>query len=112
VPYIRLFKKDITRNLLSNLISSLIDKNLAKEALEIENLVVLDFFGQQISIESLNLNNDKLKWIVKQQQLQIIKLIRAIRQPEEEKVKAAPLCEEDKSKTSADLLEEDEFMFL
>ncbi|CAG9325147.1 unnamed protein product [Blepharisma stoltei] len=114
VPYIRLFKKDITRNLLSNLISSLIEKHLAKEALEIANLVVLEFFGQQISIESLNLNNDKLKWIVKQQQLQMIKLMRAVRQPEEEKekVKAAPLCEEDKSKMSTDPLEEDEFMFL
>jgi len=40
VPCVRQFNKFISNNVLSNLIASLIDKNLPKEALEIANMVV------------------------------------------------------------------------
>jgi len=54
------------------------------------------------------LNNDKLKWIVRQQQLQMIKLMKAMKQPEEEKTKFN--SQDEKKDVTVD--EEEEFIFL
>lgn len=82
VSLVKDLKRNITPNVISNLISSLIDKNIAKEALETANLVVQGYFGDKISIEKLTLANEKLKWVVKEQQLQMMKFMKAMRKPD------------------------------
>ncbi|CAG9332907.1 unnamed protein product [Blepharisma stoltei] len=80
VKIIKDLKKSMTVGVISNLISSLIDKNIPKEALETANLVVQGFFGTLITVDKLSLSNDKLKWIVKEQQIQMMKFMKAIKE--------------------------------
>jgi hypothetical protein len=97
IGYLKQLKSSVNLFVVSKLLSKLIDMNLPREALELNNLVVLETFPL-ISIEKLELTSEKLKWLLRQQQLQLIKFIRL--QKTEELVK------------NDEELFEDEFVFL
>ena len=97
IGYLKQLKSSATLYVVSKLLSKLIDLNLPREALELNNLVVLENFPL-ITVEKLELTNEKLKWLLRQQQLQLIKFIRL--QKNEDLAKAD------------DELCEDEFVFL
>lgn len=97
IAYLKQLKGSVNIFVASKLLSKLIDMNLPREALELNNLIVLETFPL-ISVEKLELSNEKLKWLLRHQQLQLIKFMR-IQKTEENK------------KVEEDLLE-DEFVFL
>lgn len=76
VGYLKNLKNSVTSFVTSRLITKLIDMNLPREALEISNLVVQEAFGPQVTVDNLEIANDKLKWILKHQQLQMIKFMK------------------------------------
>jgi hypothetical protein len=100
--YLKSLKASVTPYVVSRLISNLIDMNLPREALEINNLVVQEVFGINVNIDTLEITNDKLKWILRHQQLQMIKFMKIIKSNEDTKAKSQDLEE----------IDEEEFVFL
>ncbi|OMJ95704.1 hypothetical protein SteCoe_766 [Stentor coeruleus] len=91
VPYLKNMKNSVSPFVVSRLISKLIDMNLPREALEISNLVVLENFGPQVTVDMLEITNEKLKWILKHQQMQMIKFMKRKKEIEEtNKVEQVP----------------------
>lgn len=65
-------KASVTAKILTNVVSGLIDYAQYGQALEVVELIVSEVFPSGVDIENLTLSNEKLKWIIKQLQLQII----------------------------------------
>lgn len=97
ILYLKQLKGSVNVFVASKLLSKLIDMNLPREALELNNLIVLEVFPL-ITVEKLELANEKLKWILRHQQLQLIKFM---------KIQKTEEC-----KRAEEELFEDEFVFL
>ena len=102
VGYVKNLKGSVTSYALSRLISQLIDMNIPREALELSNLVVQEAFGPSLTIDKLEITNEKLKWILKHQQLQMIKFMKIKKQVDDQKISLEKNYD----------LEDDEFVFL
>ena len=102
VGYLKALKSSVSSFVMSRIITKLIDMNIPREALELSNLVVQEVFGPQVTVDNLEISNDKLKWILKHQQLQMIKFMKISRNVEEKKEAGG----------EAEELEDDEFVFL
>jgi hypothetical protein len=74
VHYLKLTKASVTSFVVSSLLTSLIDKNLVRDALEIVTLIVTNYFGPNVSLSNLSLNAAAWQWVVKEQQHLITKL--------------------------------------
>ena len=101
VNYAKIMRNRVNALVLSGLISKLVDENKPKEALEICNLVVLETFGPLVTMEKLEIPNEKLKWILKHQQVQMMKYMKITK------------TDEDPNKAQdRDELNEEKFIFL
>ena len=108
VGYLKNLKNSVNTFVMSKIISKLIDMNIPREALELSNLVVQGAFGPQVTVDNLELTNDKLKWILKHQQLQMIKFMKLKKQMDESHIVYETLAKEIKNEED----EDEEFVFL
>ena len=105
VGYLKNLKNSVNTFVMSKIISKLIDMNIPREALELSNLVVQGAFGPQVTVDNLELTNDKLKWILKHQQLQMIKFMKLKKQMDESHIVYETLAKNEED-------EDEEFVFL
>jgi len=111
IPYLKQLKGSVNVFVASKLLSKLIDMNLPREALELNNLIVLETFPM-ISVEKLELSNEKLKWVLRHQQLQLIKFMRIQKSEDNKKNEEDNNKKNSKDEDEEALLFDDEFVFL